>query len=204
MDRLMCYLKGTKDLPLTLGAVAEGKFKWWIDGAHNVHPNMRGHTGGGLSMGRGFLMSRSAKQKLNTRSSTETELVAVDDLMPDLLWTRLFMEAQGHVVKKNTLYQDNKASILLETNGRASSGKRTKHINSRYFFVTDRVEKGDLQIKWCPTEDMIADFWTKPLQGSQFRRLRDLIMGVTPVPKPRDEKKRSGDSSKRRVKPTKE
>ena len=84
-------------------------------------------------MGRGFPISASSKQKLNTRSSTETEIVAVDDLMPAILWTRLFLESQGHDVTENIIYQDNKAAILLEKNGKASSGKRTKHINMRFF-----------------------------------------------------------------------
>ena len=78
----------------------------------------------------------------------------------------------------NILYQDNKSSILLEKNGKASSGKRTKHINIRYFFITDRVKKGDVSVVWCPTEDMIAYYATKLLQGSLFNKFRDQIMGV--------------------------
>ena len=149
---------------------------------------MRGHTGAGLSLGRGFPLSHSGKQKLNTRSSTESELVAVDDLMPEVLWTRQFLQEQGYAVKENIVYQDNQAAILLEKNGKLSSGKRTKHINTRYFFVTDRIEKGDLTVEWCPTEDMTGDFFTKPLQGALFRRFRDLIMGVTVHPDPRGAK----------------
>ena len=41
----------------------------------------------------------------------------------------------------------------------------------------------EIEIGWCPTKDMVADFMTKPLQGSHFRRLRDLIMGMTKVEK---------------------
>ena len=78
----------------------------------------------------------------------------------------------------NILYQGNKSSILLETNGKDSSDKRTKHINIRYFFITDRVKKGDVSVVWCPTGDMIADYETKPLQGSLFKKFRDQIMGV--------------------------
>ena len=120
----------------------------------------------------------STKQKLNTRSSTESEVVGADDFMPPICWTRYFLEAQGYCVDDNILYQDNKSSILLETNGKASSGKRTKHINIRYFFITDRVKKGDVSVVWCPTGDMIADYATKPLQGSLFKKFRDQIMGV--------------------------
>ena len=131
-----------------------------------------------MSLGRGFPIVHSTKHKLNTRSSTEAELVSVDDCMPAICWTRYFLQAQGYAVNENIVYQDNKSAILLETNGKASSSKRTKHINVRYFFVTDRIAKQELKVEWCPTGDMIADFMTKPLQGALFRRFRDMIMGV--------------------------
>jgi hypothetical protein len=186
---LMKYIRGTREMPLTLRANGSGMLKWWIDGSHGVHPNMRGHTGGGLSMGTGFPIAVSAKQKLNTRSSTETEIVGVDDLMPAVLSTRLMLEAQGYGVKESIVYQDNETSILLEVNGKASSGKRTKHINMRYFFITDRVHKGDVKVTWCPTDNMTGDFWTKPEQGAMFCRFRDRIMGVVAQPDPGPGKK---------------
>jgi hypothetical protein len=124
-------------------------------------------------------VTKSSKQKLNTRSSTETEVVGVDDLMPPILWSRLFLEAQGYGVMENIVFQDNKSAMLLERNGKSSSGKRTKHINMRYFFVTDRIAKGDMSLAWCPTGDMTADYFTKPNQGALFKQFRDLIMGVT-------------------------
>ena len=142
---------------------------------------MRGHTGGGTSMGRGFPITKSTKQKLNTRSSTESELVSVDDCMPAICWTRYFLLAQGYGVQENILYQDNQSAILLEKNGKASSSKRTKHIHICFFFVTDRIEQGELSVEWCPTGDMIGDFMTKPTQGALFQRFRDQIMGVCPV-----------------------
>jgi hypothetical protein len=75
------------------------------------------------------------------------------------------MKAQGYDVKDNVLFQDNKSSILLENNGKASSSKRTKHINIWYFFITDRVSKEELLVVWCPTGDMIGDYAAKLLQG---------------------------------------
>ncbi len=77
----------------------------------------------------------------------------------------LFLKAQGFAVGDNILYQDNKSAMLLETNGRASSSKRTRHIEIRYNYVADQVAKGDLRVVWCPTDKMIADFLTKPLKG---------------------------------------
>jgi hypothetical protein len=162
-----------------------GVLKWHVDGSFAVHPNMRGHTGGGLTMGRGFPLSSSTKQKLNTRSSTESEVVGVDDFVQAILWTRNFLKTQGHVVKECIVLQDNKSAILLEKNGKASSSKRTKHISIRHFFVTDRIKKGELSVEWCPTEDMLGDFWTKPTQGKQFTCVRDQIMGAQPIQPPR-------------------
>ncbi len=129
-------------------------------------------------MGAGFPLDKSTKHKLNTRSSTESEIVAVDNLIPQILWVRLFLKAQGFAVSNNILYQDNKSAMLLETNGPASSSNRTRHIEIRYYYVADRVAKGDLRVVWCPTDEMIADFLTKPIQGKAFVKFWDLLMGA--------------------------
>jgi hypothetical protein len=122
------------------------------------------------------------KQKLNTRSSTETELVAFDDDgMPQHLWALYFTKHQGRFLNGNISYQDNTSTIRMEKNGKMSTGKMTKHINIRYFFCTDRIKKGILSVEDCPTLDMIADYFTKSLQSSLFRKLRDLILGIVPA-----------------------
>jgi hypothetical protein len=80
---LMRYIRGTRTMPLIMIANGSGNLKWWVDTSFAVHPNMRGHSGGGLSLGRGFPIVSSTKQKLNTRSSTETEIVGADGHMLD-------------------------------------------------------------------------------------------------------------------------
>ncbi len=85
------------------------------------------------------------------------------------------------------MLQDNRSSILLERNGRASSGKRTRHINIRYYFITDRVNMKEISIDWCPTKKMVADYMGKPLQGSLFRELRDYIMGRVRCVRPKSD-----------------
>lgn len=62
--------------------------------------------------------------------------------------------------------------MLLKQNGRGSSGKRTRHVNIKYFFVADRVGKGEVKIMYCLTDVMTADFFTKPLQGGKFKMFR--------------------------------
>ena len=145
---------------------------------------MRGHSSGGFSSGRGFPIVGSTKQKINTSSSTESELVGADDFIRAICWTRYFLKAQGYRISDNVLFQDNKSSILLDNNGKSSSSKRTKHINIRYFFITDRVAQGYMPLVWCPIGDMIGDFMTKPLQGSMLRKFRDQIMGMIPAQDP--------------------
>ena len=85
LGHVMCYIRGMRDLLLVLGASNKGVLSWLIDASHTVHPKMQGHTGGGLMMGRGFPISHSSKQKLNTQSLTTAELVAVDQVLPLIL-----------------------------------------------------------------------------------------------------------------------
>lgn len=142
---------------------------------------MRSHTGGVLMLGKGATYATSTRQKLVTKSSTEAELVGVSDALPQVIWTRYFLEEQGYGVKDVVIYQDNKSAILLEQNDRASSGRRTRHINIWYFFINDRINNKEVRVEYCPTGEMISDFFTKPLQGSTFRKFRDLILNVDPT-----------------------
>jgi hypothetical protein len=180
LARVMKYLDGTVDMPLILAADASGKIRWWVDASYAVHNDMKSHTGGTMSLGKGSLYSSSTKQKLVTRSSTEAEVVGVHDVMPQLIWTAHFLEAQGVHINESILYQDNTSSILIERNGRRSSTKRTRHMNIRFFFIKDQVESNSVKIEHCPTAEMIADFFTKPLSGGQFRKLRNHIMNLDP------------------------
>ena len=180
LTRLVKYLRGTASLPLTLEANSLQIVKWWVDASYAVHPDMKSHTGGMMSLGKGTIYGASTRQKLNTKSSTESELVAVNDLMPQVLWTRYFLEAQGYDIKDSIVHQDNQSSMKLEKHGRASSSKRTRHINVRYFFVTNRIASKEVSVAYCPTSEMIADFFTKPLQGQDFRKFRDMILNIDP------------------------
>ena len=93
-----------------------------------------------MMMGMGCIISRSAKQKLNTKSNTEAELVAADEISNILMWSKNFMECQGYV-HNMVLYQNNKATRLVLENGKASSGKCTRHLNIRYFYLHDLIRK---------------------------------------------------------------
>jgi hypothetical protein len=178
--RMMQYLHYTKDEVLTLRADDSKTLSWHVDAAFAVHPDYKSHTGGILTMGKGAIVSISRKQKLNTRSSTEAELVAADDVAGPILWTANFLKAQGYGFESKLL-QDNQSTIKLESNGRASAGKRSRHLNIRYFFIHDLKEKGHITIEYCPTEKILGDYMSKPLHGRKYNDQRDAIMNLVPT-----------------------
>ena len=111
---LLEYLRNDHAWSLVFGAENNGQLLWYVAAWFAMHPNMCDHTGRGLTMGRGFPITASAKQKLNTRSSPKSELVGVDDMMPIITWTCYFLLSQGYGIIRNLLLQDNESSILLK------------------------------------------------------------------------------------------
>jgi hypothetical protein len=153
LKRVLQYLRGTLDDKLILGCVDIGKMKSFVDASFAVHMDMKSHTGGGISWGIGILLSMCQKQK----------------------------EKQGYEIEENLLYQDNQSAMKIEENGASSCGKRSRHIDMRYFFIKDRLETENIDVVYCPTEYMVADFFTKPLQGKLFKYLKSIIMGHEPL-----------------------
>ena len=142
LKRLVQYLHATKILKTILRAKEEIIIHWYIDAAYAVHADCKSQTGAAMSMGKGTIINLSTKQKLNTKSSTESELVAVDDASYLVIWTRNFLLAQDYSIEDNIVYQDNQSAILLEKNGIKSTGKRSKHINIQYF-----LSKTDMTVR---------------------------------------------------------
>jgi hypothetical protein len=177
LERVLKYLNGTKTFGICIEPDRNGILSMhvYVDASFAVHADMKSHTGIVVTFGGGGIYFRSTKQKLNTTSSTESELVAVTDAMPSLVFVREFLIHQGYDMGPATLYQDNLSTMKLIENGRSNS-ERTRHINIRYFFVKDRVDGKEVRLQYMPTDDMIADILTKPLQGSKLRELRALLL----------------------------
>jgi hypothetical protein len=147
----------------------------YIDASYGTHADGKSHTGVAIALGSGPVVTKSTKQKLTTKSSTEAELVALSDSASLVLGVRNFLEAQGYEVPPATVYQDNLSTMAMIEAGKPTSDK-TKHISIRFFFVKDRVESGELIIKHLSTVDMIEDILTKPIQGELFISLRNKLM----------------------------
>jgi hypothetical protein len=178
LKRLSSYLNGTKEMKLILKANIPFKLHCYVDASYAVHVDGKGRTGNVVTLGTGAFKIMSTKHNIVTKSSTEAEIVGVSDGMGSNLGFMYLMEEQGYDVKPLILYQDNTSAITLMEKGRSTS-QRTKHIATRYFFIKDRINSGEIKLVHMGTKDMIADFYTKPLQGDVFRIMRDKIMGVT-------------------------
>jgi len=152
-----------------------------IDAAYAVNPDMKSQTGGAMSMRIGVLHAKTNIQKLNVKSVTEAELVGNSAYVPYNLWLLHFLSEQGYEIKDNILYQDNQSTIRMLKNSRKSCTGNSRHIDIRYFFVKDRVDKKEVKIEYCLTSVMLADFFTKPLQGQLFQKFRNVLMGYEPI-----------------------
>ncbi len=120
LKRVLEHLNGSLDEYLRLGADDIRKMKTWVDASHAVHKDMRSHTGGVVSFGRGAAMSKSSKHKLNVKSSAEAELGGASDCLPHPMWAKKFLEAQGYPLEENIFHQDNQSTIRFEKSGRKS------------------------------------------------------------------------------------
>ena len=103
----MEFLRATKKDVLTLEASNYGKITWHLDAAFGVHNDYKSHSGAVMTLGKGCIQSISTKQKVNSRSSTEAELISMDDILSKVIWTKLFMKEQGCKIVENTFNPKN-------------------------------------------------------------------------------------------------
>ena len=173
------HLKQTLNDILTLEADDTGNLHWHIDTEFAVHYDMKSHTGSTFTLGKGSISSSSTKQKINSRSSTEGELIGIDDKISKVIWTKKFIEEQGFKTKLCIMHQYNASTIKLVKNGRRSVRKRSRHFDMQLFYAKDYVDRKEVSIQYCPTEEMLADYMSKPLVGAGFKRNRQRIMNAT-------------------------
>jgi Reverse transcriptase (RNA-dependent DNA polymerase) len=180
LKRMGAYLNATKDLKLRLSAEGALKIKAYVDASYGVHIDGKSHTGGTDILGEGSFTSTSTKQKIVTKSSSEAELVGISDRLSPLIANKYFLEYQGYKVGPIKLAQDNnnRCTIVMANKGKPI-GKKTRHIAIRHFFIKDRIDSKDVELVNVKTEDMVADYFTKPLQGALFTKMRNIIMGIS-------------------------
>ena len=177
---LLKYLNSTPNLGLCLQPDKDGKLRLqcYCDASFNVHEGAKSHAGIYITFGGGGVLCKSYKIKIVPKSVAEAELNTLSDATSLLVHDREFAIESQIIDGKDEviIHEDNEAAIHLIRNGRSTSD-RTKHIALRHFFVKQFLDDGTFTLVHCPTENMIADILTKPLQGPQFFKLRALILG---------------------------
>ena len=175
--RVLKYLNGSQDLCLVFQGDGSRilKLNASIDASFGIHSDGKSHSGYVAMMAGASVESKSKKQSLNTKSSTESEMVALSDMSSLAIWWRDFILCQEYDIGAIEIEQDNTSCIRLAEAGR-SFNPLSRHIHLRYFFIKDRIEKGEIKLTYVKTEDMISDILTKPLQGERFRFLRSKLM----------------------------
>jgi hypothetical protein len=148
------FLKLTQDNVILLESDGSHEITWHLDAAFALHKDFKSHTGAVMSLGKGIIQSVSTKQK--SKSSTEVELISMDNIISKGLWTKLLLKAQDLKIKHNIVLHDNQSPMKLETDGKASSCKRTCHFNINLFYVTDLFDQEELEINCCPADLMIV------------------------------------------------
>ena len=170
LQRALHYLDNTKTQRLRLGMATPMTIRTYIDASFAVHSNFKSHTGIYITMGIGCFYANS------TTLSCQAELIALAKGLQQSICSSYFLAGQGYKIPPIIVNQDNQSAIKLISNGKSNS-ELTRHIQIGYYLVKDLIDRGLITIEYCPTEFMIADFFTQPFQGTLFNQMR----GISPV-----------------------
>jgi hypothetical protein len=177
MHAVLRYLKGTltTGLPFTRSDLV---LKFYSDASHLQHADGRGHTGFLAKLGNTIVMSRSGKQKIQARSSTEAEIIAAEECATYLVYMRKLCEELGIPTDgPTTIAQDNKSAIIIVNQG--GTFKRTKHMVGRISYLKQCIDDRNATMVYTSTRDMLADMLTKPLSREVIKR-HNRALGVFP------------------------
>lgn len=173
------YIKRTRGKGLMLCIGDKIKLTGWIDAAFGCHHDGKSHTGVVIMIGNACIYSRSVRQKMVTKDSTEAELVGCTDQVCHVMSASEFVTELGYKIPVPELMQDNTSTIHMMTTG---SGKdRTRHLRVRKFLMKQKLDAGEVTIHYCPTLDMIADLLSKAKVGKGFDQMCSLVTGVSEV-----------------------
>ena len=174
--RVLRYLNGTRNLGITFdgnqGLVLEG----YSDADWGAGEDRKSISGYVFTLAGGAISWSSKKQSTTALSTTEAEYIALVQAAKESIWIQGLLKELGFTtVDSNLIYGDNQGSIALANNPEYHA--RTKHIDIQYHFIRECVQNNKINLKYCPTADMVADGMTKALPKE---RHMDLLakMGV--------------------------
>lgn len=177
LERIYRYLNGQSDRFITYSRGGKMIVSSYIDASFACYDDMKSRTGCVLMLCGFYVGAWSTKQTLNTKSSTESELVGATDECGWVIWAHNWTKGQGYNLPVPILYQDNTAVVDILKKGPGAQ-MRTRHISIRFHFLGDLMRRGEIKLMYCKTEDMLADGLTKSLVGEKFRGMRDRMVTV--------------------------
>jgi hypothetical protein len=178
LERVLRYLAGTQYEGLCFRSDIPFKPSMSADASHHLYPEGHGQEGMVISNGSSPVAVRSAKMKLMTRSSAESELVTLENASTYAVWYVTLLEDLGMSNQRPiTILQDNKSTIIMAIQG--ATFRRTKHLIGRQSYVRERIQNGDIQLQYHASATMVADIMTKPTPLATFQRLKKQLYMVT-------------------------
>ena len=182
LKRIFRYLNGTKEAAIQFDKNAPDIVEGYVDSSYASSVDDRESIPGYIFTYCGGPIAReSKKQQTVAASTTEAEYMAASDGAIEGLWIKHFLEELGLWNQpKLILYEDNKNCIRLAENPEHIT--KAKHIEIKHHFIRERVERGEIEMRYLETSQMIADMLTKSLQGEQFFKLRTAAGMVSHVP----------------------
>jgi hypothetical protein len=175
VTRVFRYLSGTKGLKLVLGG-NHSEITGYSDADWASHMHRHSISGFAYFIGAGVVNWSSKKQPIITLSSTEAEYVALTHASKDILWIHKLLTELSSIFSftlPTTLFCDNQGAIRLSKD--ATFHGRTKHIDVHFHFIRQTITSGHITMQYCPTDDMIADIFTKSLGRIKYEKFRTLL-----------------------------
>ena len=170
VKRIFRYLKGTPNLGIWYPKDTGFDLIGYTDSDFAGCKIDRKSTSGSCQfLGRRLVSWYSKKQHSVSTSTAEAEYIAAGSCCAQILWMRNQLRDYGLLLTKIPIFCDNTSAIAISNNPVQHS--RTKHIDIRYHFIREHVMNGTVELHFVPTEDQIADIFTKPLDESTFNKL---------------------------------
>ncbi len=157
--------------------------KGYHNAAYANQPGWKSMSRFELFMGQGAVMWTSRKQPIVTISTGKLEYIKLTPVSKNMIWLHKLLSELSVFVANPSIYPINPTVLYSDSQNVLSIAKDsvfhecTKHIGVHYHFIWQTIEQGHIKLLYCPTDDMIANIFTKPLACLKFKKFTE-VLGV--------------------------